>query len=417
MNNLELAFLLDLLSGTVVSLETIGGVLSDEGDEVLHFTASVVRHGVLSVALGKPEESGESSNFEHGRNVVGSGVHLSNDDVLLGKLGGQLLILGGEGFAVSAPRSVELDEDVLVRVKDELLVVLGNEHLEVSLLGGNILGLHVGFDLLIKNVLDELLEVHHAEGLVHGVLAAVGVHDNDGLVRVLSVSETGLLDLSSVLLLVRHREVHLALVLLSNLEHAVAPVVGAFGVLDVVDVVVDNNKGTSLELEGIALGADASVSVGLRNEEGLDLVSVVVAVVLELVGVELVVELLGNEDDDIICVSGLLEHFSIGRVSETETITLSIGDLEEAVLQLRLGEKQTENGIVLLADELLVLLEGSDLLGGRTGLSTHVLDDSIGFAGSVVVLGKLSIAEDLKSGISGNAELLAGVLLDSTVNL
>lgn len=35
-------------------------MLSDESDEVLHFTASVVRHGVLSVALRKPEQSGES---------------------------------------------------------------------------------------------------------------------------------------------------------------------------------------------------------------------------------------------------------------------------------------------------------------------------------------------------------------------
>lgn len=37
----------------------------------------------------------------------------------------------------------------------------------------------------------------------------------------------------------------------------------------------------------------------LRDEEGLDLVSVVVAVVLELIGVELVVQLLGNEDHDV----------------------------------------------------------------------------------------------------------------------
>lgn len=65
------------------------------------------------------------------------------------------------------------------------------------------------------------------EGLVHGVLSGFSVHDSDGLVRALSVSESSLLDLSSVLLLVRHSEVHLALVLLSNFEHAVAPVVRA----------------------------------------------------------------------------------------------------------------------------------------------------------------------------------------------
>lgn len=60
MNNLELALLLELLSGTIVSLETIGGMLGDEVDEVLNFTSSVVGHGVLLVALGKPEEGGES---------------------------------------------------------------------------------------------------------------------------------------------------------------------------------------------------------------------------------------------------------------------------------------------------------------------------------------------------------------------
>lgn len=51
----------------------------------------------------------------------------------------------------------------------------------------------------------------------------------------------------------------------------------------------------------------------------------------------------GRHINDInsLSVSGLLEHFGVGRVSEAETITLGIGNLEERVLQLRVSLEES----------------------------------------------------------------------------
>ena len=51
----------------------------------------------------------------------------------------------------------------------------------------------------------------------------------------------------------------------------------------------------------------------------------------------------------------------------------------------------TEDGAVVLRDELLVLLQVGDLLGGRAGLAAHELGDSDVVAGSVVVLQKKTV--------------------------
>jgi hypothetical protein len=47
------------------------------------------------------------------RDVVGGGVHLDNLHILIGHLGAQLVIDGGQLLAVPAPRRVELNQHVL----------------------------------------------------------------------------------------------------------------------------------------------------------------------------------------------------------------------------------------------------------------------------------------------------------------
>lgn len=58
-----ISWLLLLFAVLIISLETIGGVSSNELDEVLHFTTAIVGDGILFVVLWKPVESGESKEF------------------------------------------------------------------------------------------------------------------------------------------------------------------------------------------------------------------------------------------------------------------------------------------------------------------------------------------------------------------
>jgi hypothetical protein len=70
-------------------------------------------------------------------------------------------------LAVSAPRSVELNEDILLIVDDNLLVVTSNNNGDRSLLGlRDRLGLNARLDLSVKDILDELANLLYIELLV-----------------------------------------------------------------------------------------------------------------------------------------------------------------------------------------------------------------------------------------------------------
>lgn len=78
---------------------------------------------------------------------------------------------------MSAPGSVELDEDVLVVVDDELVVGVSDHHGHGSLLRlGDRLGLDAGLDLALQDILDELTDFLGDDllRLVVGVLGVLG---------------------------------------------------------------------------------------------------------------------------------------------------------------------------------------------------------------------------------------------------
>lgn len=87
-------------------------------------------------------------------------------------------------LAVTAPGSVELDENVLLVVNDNLLVVLAHNNGDWALLGlGDGLRLDAGVNLAVQNVLDELADLLGVEllGLVVGVLGVLaGLLDGEG---------------------------------------------------------------------------------------------------------------------------------------------------------------------------------------------------------------------------------------------
>ena len=172
--------LLGLLSALSKTINLVLAVLLDEGNKVLNSTGtSVLNWGVLSTS-GVDLDGGEASDgIGH---IVGSGIDLGDGDLLaqLGNVGvqsGELLVLGGQGLAVSAPGGVELDQDVLLVVNDNLLEVSANNDGDRTFLGlGNGLRLDTGVNLAIKDVLDELADLLGVNllGLVVRVLGVLG---------------------------------------------------------------------------------------------------------------------------------------------------------------------------------------------------------------------------------------------------
>ena len=65
----------------------------------------------------------------------------------------------GEGFAVSAPWGVELDEDVLGWVKDQVVEVLADDDLDgIGRVVWDLLRFQVTLDGAIQNTVDESLD-------------------------------------------------------------------------------------------------------------------------------------------------------------------------------------------------------------------------------------------------------------------
>jgi hypothetical protein len=77
--------------------------------------------------------------------------------------GSKLLVLGSERLAVSTPRSVELEKDILLIVDDKVLVRLGNHNCHTLLLLGNLLALDAGLNLASDEILEKLAEAFLAE--------------------------------------------------------------------------------------------------------------------------------------------------------------------------------------------------------------------------------------------------------------
>jgi hypothetical protein len=75
------------------------------------------------LAISREEvDGGEALHVQAGHlDLVGGGVHLGDDDVVVGaEFGSQLIPSGGKLLAVSTPRSVELNEDILLVVEDKI---------------------------------------------------------------------------------------------------------------------------------------------------------------------------------------------------------------------------------------------------------------------------------------------------------
>jgi len=132
-------------------------LVSKESDEVGKLAVSFVvfsRFVILGVPLeGRVATDGETINFVHG------GVELGNDKVVnVSDRLGKLIPNRGEFLAVTAPRSVVLNEDILTRVHDDVSPVVTDEHGERARVLGNRLTLQVGLDLANLDIVNEFVD-------------------------------------------------------------------------------------------------------------------------------------------------------------------------------------------------------------------------------------------------------------------
>ena len=174
------------LLGHAVGLNTLGvGLLRDsdlvatvvanELGKSLNGAGAAVLDGLV-LGTGLEELDGREARDVIG-NVVGGGINLGDGD-LVGEgriLLSELVVLGSESLAVSAPRSVELKKDVLVVVDDEILVALGDDDSGTRLLllrDG--VGLDAGLNLALNELLNESADSLLAD-VLNGTLLGVGV--------------------------------------------------------------------------------------------------------------------------------------------------------------------------------------------------------------------------------------------------
>ena len=149
----------------------------------------------------------------------------------------------------SEERRKRTNEGIFARVEDEFVEVLGDGDLDVALAFGHVLALEVGLQLAVGVVLHELLEGVHRELVLHDELLALALEDAHlGLVAG-DHADAELVDLLHEVVLVGDGEREAGEVL-GDLHDAVAPVVGALGVLHVVHVVVGDHD-VAAELLGV----------------------------------------------------------------------------------------------------------------------------------------------------------------------
>jgi len=147
-----------------------GGVGLEEIGEGSDGAVAGVGDGVGLVVGGIEDDGGETLDVSGG--VVFGGINLGNDDAgVLGEFLSELVPLGGKGLAVTAPRGIELNEDILGGVHDDLVEGLTNHHLDGGIVGlGDFLALDGGVDGLVQKAVSVSVD-----GLLSGFLVAEDV--------------------------------------------------------------------------------------------------------------------------------------------------------------------------------------------------------------------------------------------------
>lgn len=359
------------LLGTLLLDRDLGlvlAVLLDEVGKVLDSTRALVGDGGV-LATGGVELDGRET-LDLIRDIVQGGVNLGNDNLVLelrsSVLRSKVVVLGSKSLAVTAPGSVELNQNILGVVKDDVVVALGDNNGDGTLLGlRDRLRLDAGLNLASAELLNELGNVVVGDLLllVEGELLVLDnlLDGERGELVGLEVQVTGV---STESLGVDSGEVNLALELLSN---------GLEGIAELLALLLglgeDVGKGnTSRHVAGVGLRADlTNEGGGGSRDEGGD------GLLLELVGesvLALIESLVDNQGRGLDTLS--LGNSSVIDATEEVGVTKTLSKLGESLVgALVIGVEVGNNNDLVGGLELLegVLGEERD---SWEGLLDHV---------------------------------------------
>lgn len=349
--------------------DVVLGVLASELDEVIESAFTVVLEEV-GASGGLEHESGEASDLEGsawGKVVLG-GVHLGDGDLVLhaSVVLTELLPGRSKALAVTAPWSVEFDEDVLGVVEDDLVVLGANNNLDGAVvLRGDLSGLERGLESASGELGGPVLDGREGRNNTrHGVLGSTldVLDDESGPVVHLEVESLGVV---GVLDSVDPDEVDLALVLLGN---------GLDGVdvlLELLIIRVDEHVGerkTGLGVSGVVLAGNlVEESDRVVEDELLEDLDVGVLDAVDGEVSATVVELLVDNDGrglDASDLGGVL----IGGDTEEVVVTVLLSDLgESGSRSVGLGAKVGNDDDLVGGLEFLVV-GGGDFANSGEGL-------------------------------------------------
>lgn len=424
----------DALGGGILSSgDLVGAVVANELSEGLDGAGAAVLNGLV-LGAGLEELDGRETRDVIG-DVVGGGVDLGDGDLVgeSGVLLGELVVLGSESLAVSAPGGVELEEDVLVVVDDEVLVALCDDDGGARLLLlGDGLALDAGLDLALDELLNEsanslLADVLDSALLGVGELLVLGdVLDGEcGPGADLEVEVAGVLAESGS---VDGSEVDLSAVLLGDGLQVGGERLALLRGLG--EDVGEGKAGLRIQLADIRTRSSMKITyghvagVGLRTnltDEGSG--SGLGELGDSLRGEALLESALALIESLVQNNRGLLDALGLGESlvrsgAEEESVPelLSDGGVG-SVARLVVGGKVANENDLVGGLELLKRVAALEEGDGRERLLGHVGDDGIGLAGALVGLVVLDTAEELESGVSLDAVFLAQLLLLGAVNL
>jgi hypothetical protein len=399
-----------LVSGfrSLVGIDLPLAVLLDEVGKVLDGTGTSVFNWRSLGASWEKLDGWEALDLIW--NIVGSSVDLGDDDLVTEILveSGELIVLGGQSLAVTAPWGVELEEDILVVLDDKVVVGVGDNDGDWSLLllwnwlrldGWRDLALGVVLNKLGDGLLGELLILWEWElGVLGGFL------DSESWPLGLKVEVWSVSTESDG---VNGSEVDLALELLSEWANLLGE--SLLGLWGVEEDVGEWDTGRHVSLVGVWADLTNQWGGSSLGELG-DLLSLKLAI-----------------EDNLAFIEGLVENNSWGlntlRLGESGIG----GDTEEVVVTERVGDtvENLVRGLVVLSkvgnnDNLIGLLEvvmrGDIELGdGWERLLGHVGNNGIRLAWAGVCLVVVDSTEDLDGWVALNLESLAKIGFLGTV--
>lgn len=417
-------------------------VLFDEGYQAVQLAlVLVLDRSALGASLEEVQGGEATDGDTRVLDLVGSGIHLGDDNlvlvvtVLLGQLfpgrsytkgkeqsltsshnRGQPISTLTQLLAVTAPRSIELNEDILVVVDDQVVerLALDDDNVALSVSSLDLLGLQVRLDVTLLERMNEGVDLlsrvgRTVEAELQDTRLRSQVSNNHGRQAGISDFEVS----QDLALRGRHvDEQKLALMLLSNLT------VSSQSGLVMVSVTV----GEEQHVLGDRVGEDGLG--GLRRElehprSGLGSHELGDGIGLSVSGDgQLVAQVIeGLQDDDgVVSSSQLALDGSISRQGVHMKL-VGLGSSDEGLGLGGVQRSEDTNGedVVGLL-QLLKISLGGQSVEDRASLLLQPADDLLLGTAAVVVRG-LAILEELQGGEATDLELLRHVVVSGGINL